>query len=185
MIFYIVGGLVVIFFASMLGAKKKPDTGGNNAPIYSVITGAPVYQTPIQPGKESNQPVGPTLAQLGVKPALFVTGNLTGTGSVSFVSKYASSVRGIGIDGSVLFDKPIFQDGPGSAVYRAGIQLDHINVHGPGGDITVQVYYPTEDAAPTSAGIRDTPIVTNLSTENLPWPADDTIAPTPFEPVEV
>lgn len=162
------------FFKKLLG-------GDQNAVLSNVAP--PIASTPLQNPTTVNY--GPTLAQLGVKPGCFLTSNSQTTGSCTFVTKYAQSARGISIDGNVLFDVTITKDGAQSAVYPAGQILDRILVHGPGGDSTVQVYFPTEDTSQTSQSLVNGPIGGNQDTSLLLWPADDTTPATLPQIVEV
>lgn len=147
-----------------------PTTGGT---VFSVTTGLPVpgdgYNTPVSQNTPERT-YGPTIAQLGVHPALLVTGNNRATGYISWAAQYADSVRGIGIDGTVLFDAPAPD---GHAIYAAGSIVDHLNVHGPGGDISVQVYFLTDSnyQSDSSDLINRGIVVANDPIQDVAWPA--------------
>lgn len=173
MIVIVVAIVAAVFIGSYFGKKTDTSTssGGNTDSVLQHLSDADNKYT--MPLKTVQKDYGPTIEQLGVKPQLFVTQNSPTTGNVNWISQYANGVRGIGVDGTVLFDVPASEN---HAVYPASKTLDHLNVHGLGGDVVIQVDQIFKmDNSGSSDLVSRPSLVTNVNTGGLPWPADDSI----------
>lgn len=189
--------------SSTAGAPSKtPATPTNPVPDYHATQSPTFFNTAGVVGARQisgTVPPDSVLAKFDqiktvAKPQCVITQYNPQTGNIDFVTQYATFVQGIGTDKNVLFEVYIAADGPGSAQYAAGREIDHLNVTGPGGVVAVQNYLPgmitpstnspSDTLLPPSQDLSNGPIVLPSDlTATAPYPAaSDNWKPN--EPVE-
>src|SRR6267142_864973 len=121
--------MVAVFKSSV--EQSRAATTAPAHPLSNIGQSQIRYTTPRSPTPVAASPSSDY--GTGQKPSGIMTGISQITGSVTVYTSNASEMRGIAIDGTVLFDQTNLVDGHNSATYLAGSILDHINFLGPGG----------------------------------------------------